>query len=196
MEALIIGLNTTLAAIRVLFLASAGVVAVVCIVDWAVRTRRINPFSGIARFFRSSVDPLLAPVERRVVRLGGVPSNAPWWALGFVVVAGILAIAALGFLRDQIIWAATAIAAGPRGVLRLILGWAFGVLQIALLITVISSWIRISPYSRWVRWAFVLTEPILRPLRRFVPPFGMFDVTPVVAYFLIWLVSSLILGAV
>lgn len=195
-EALIAGLDTTLGVIRVLFLASAGLVAVVCVTDWAVRTRRINPFSGVARFFRTSVDPLLAPVERRVLRFGGVPSSAPWWALGFVVVAGILAIAALGFIRDQIIWVAAAVGAGPRGMLRLLLGWAFGVLQIALLVTVISSWIRISPYSRWIRWAFVLTEPILRPLRRIVPSIGMFDVTPLVAYFLIWLVSSVILRAV
>ena len=40
------------------------VLAVICLIDWLVRTRRINPFNPVARFFRSSVDPLLAPVER------------------------------------------------------------------------------------------------------------------------------------
>src|SRR5678815_4891062 len=36
----------------------AAATAAVCVVDWAVRTRRINPFGGIARFFRARVDPL------------------------------------------------------------------------------------------------------------------------------------------
>jgi YggT family protein len=70
-----------------------------------------------------------------------------------------------------------------------------GLLQIALLVRVLSSWVRVSPYSRWVRWAFVLTEPILRPLRRIIPPFGMMDVTPIAAYFLIVIVSGFLLGS-
>jgi YggT family protein len=192
--ALIAGLDTTLGILRVIFLVSAILAALVCVVDWAVRTRRISPFSGVARFFRGSVDPLLAPVERRVIRSGGVPSSAPWWALAAVVVIGIVALAALGFLRNQIVWLAAAASGGPRDVVRLLVTWAFGILQIALVVRVISSWFNVSPYSKWIRWSVVLTEPILRPLRRVIPSFGPIDVTPIAAYFLIWLVSAFVLG--
>jgi YggT family protein len=188
------GIDTLLAVLRVVFLASAGVVAVVCAIDWAVRTRRINAFGPVARFFRSSVDPLIAPVERRVVRAGGVPSSAPWWALGAVVLGGIIVLSVLGFLRDQIVAVAMAASGGPGGIVRFLVEATFAVLQIALLVRVITSWVRVSPYSRWVRWSYVLTEPILRPLRRVIPSLGMLDITPIVAYFLLQLLSSLILG--
>ena len=35
--------------LRTVLLAGAAVVAAVAAVDWAVRTRRINPFNGVAR---------------------------------------------------------------------------------------------------------------------------------------------------
>ena len=48
----------------------AAALAIIALVDWAVRTRRLNPFGPVARFFRRVVDPMMAPVERRVVRAG------------------------------------------------------------------------------------------------------------------------------
>ena len=194
-NALLAGLDATLTAARIGFLALAAIVTVVCVVDWAVRTRRVSPFSAVARFFRSSIDPLMAPIERRIVRSGGLPSNAPWWALGTVLVGGILVLWLLGFLRSFAVSVSVAAAGGPRDIVRLVVQWFFIVLQLALFVRVLSSWIRVSPHSRWLRWAYVLTEPILRPLRRFIPPIGgSIDITPIAAYFAIWLVSGLVLG--
>jgi YggT family protein len=85
---------------------------------------------------------------------------------------------------------------GPRGILRLLVSLTFSVLQLALFIRVISSWFRISPYSPWVRWTFQLTEPILAPLRRIIPNLGMIDITPIVAYFLLSILASVILSAI
>ena len=196
MSALIDSLGLAIEVLRVVFLVVAGVAAAVCVVDWAVRTRRVSPFSGIARFFRRSVDPLLAPIERRVVRGGGLPSTAPWWALGAVVLSGILVLVALGFVRGQlaVLTAATAMGGG-RGVTRVLVSWAVGIFQLALIVRVILSWVSVSPTSRWVRWAYVLTEPVLRPLRRVVPPIGIIDITPIVAYFLVWIISGFVLSA-
>jgi YggT family protein len=193
-NALLTGFDAALVVARMGFLALAVVVTAVCGIDWAVRTRRVSPFSPVARFFRNSIDPLMAPIERRIVRSGGVPSNAPWWALGAVVVGGILVLWLIGFIRSFVLSVSVAAAGGPRSFVRLAVEWLFIALQLALLVRVLSSWIRVSPYSRWVRWAFVLTEPIIRPLRRFIPPIGgTIDVTPIAAYFVIWLVSGLVL---
>jgi YggT family protein len=180
---------------RIVFLVLAVVVTAVCVVDWAVRTRRINPFSGVARFFRGSIDPLLAPIEQRVVRSGGLPSNAPWWALAVVVLSGIAVIWLLAFVRSQAMAVAFATDAGPRGILRLVVSWVFVVLQIALFARVITSWIRVSPSRWWVRWSYALTEPYLRPLRRLIPPLGgTLDITPIIAYFALSLLSGLVIG--
>src|SRR5215208_6161123 len=181
----LIALAGALSILRLAFFAAAVFCAVVVAMDWLVRTRRISPFNPIARFFRATVDPLIAPVERRVVRAGGLPASAPWWALAAVVVGGIVLITLLGFLRGWIGSAVYAVSAGPRGVLVLLVSLTFGLPQAALLVRVLSSWSRMSPYSAWIRWSFVLTELILGPLRRVIPPFGMMDVTPIVAYFLL-----------
>jgi len=195
-NALIVGLDALLGALKIGFFGAAVLMAVVATVDWAVRTRRVSPFSGVARFFRSSVDPLIAPVERRVVRAGGIPSTAPWWTLAAIVLAGIIFITLIGFLRDQIAMLGLAARSGPRGMLQVAVSWAFQILQLAIIVRVIISWVRVSPYSPWVRWSFVLTEPFLRPLRRIVPTIGMIDITPIIAYFALQLMASWIIGMI
>ncbi len=37
-----------------------------------------------------------------------------------------------------------------------------------------------------------LTEPLLRPIRRYIPPFGGLDITPVILLVLIWAVQMLL----
>jgi YggT family protein len=186
----------TMGVLRVAFLAVAGVLTLVFLLDWLVRTRRINPFSRVARFARSTIDPLIAPVERRVVRAGGLPTAAPLWALGAAILAGIVVLTLLGFIRGQLAMSAVMLQSGSRGVAVLIISWAFQIVRLALLIRVISSWVRVSPYSRWIRWTFVLTEPLLRPLRKVIPAIGMIDITPIVAYFALGLLEALVIGAI
>ena len=196
MNAFLATIDAVTGVARVAVLVSAVVVAVVCGIDWAVRTRRISPFSGVARFFRGSISPLFAPIERRLVRSGGSPSNAPWMALAGVVVFGIAVIWILGFARSQATAIAFASSSGARGFLRLIVAWIFGFLQIALIVRVISSWIAGSAYAWWARWAYRLTEPMLQPLRRIIPPIaGSIDITPILLYFALVLLSGLVVGA-
>jgi YggT family protein len=189
------GLAGAYAALRLLVLAAAIVAAAACLLAWLVRTRRISPFSPLARLSRRFVDPMLAPIERRVVRMGGVPSSAPWWLLAAVVVGGIVLLSLVQFVVGQILFATSAVGRGPAGIVALLVRWTFAVLQIALIARVLSSWVGGGPHSKWFRWAFVLTEPILRPLRRVIPNLGMIDITPIVAYFGLVLLEGVILGA-
>jgi YggT family protein len=177
--ALILGAVRTIVAIAVVFLAIAFVL------DWLVRTRRINPFHPAARMIRRFVDPLLAPVERRIVRAGGLPTSAPIWALVGAVFLGIVIISGLDFVMQGIATMVFAVASGPIGLFVVLVRVTFGILRLAIIIVVVVSWLPISPFSPWVRWAFAITEPILRPLREMVPKMGMFDISPIVAYILL-----------
>lgn len=188
-------LDSILDAVRVATLFVVAVFAVICLVDWAVRTRRINAFNPIARYFRSTVDPFIAPIERRVVRAGGSPTVAPWWALVAAVVGGILLISLLGFVRTQVLFAMIAANQGVGGVFRLLVVWTFAILRLALIVRVISSWLPVNPFSPWLRWSFVLSEPILRPLRQIVPMLGPMDITPIIAYFLLGFLGRILIGA-
>jgi YggT family protein len=191
MDSVIGGYAYFVAGVRVALFWLAVVAAVIALADWAVRTRRLNPFGPIARFCRRFVDPLMMPIERRIVRGGGQPSSAPWWTLVVVVVGGLLLVTLLQFLSGFLASLLFGLSSPARfGVL--LLSWTFGLIRIALIVRVISSWFNISPWSKWVRWSYVLTEWMLAPLRRIIPAFGPVDITPIVAFLLLALLQSAI----
>lgn len=192
MPTIINGIAQLTAVLKTALFVIAAVLAVVFFIDWLVRTRRVNPFSPVARFFRKSVDPLLAPIERRVVRAGGLPTSAPWWALVAVVVGGILLIVLLNQSQVWLLQLSIAAGRGAPAVIVLFVLWALGIVQIALLLRVIASWFRLSEFRWWLRWAVRLTDPILRPLGRLIPSIGMIDITPLIAYFAIWILKGII----
>jgi YggT family protein len=196
MEAFATGIDVGVQVLKTALLSVAIVLAIICLMDWAVRTRKISPFNSVARFFRSSVDPFIAPVERKVLRAGGTPASAPLWALVAVVIGGIIIISVLDFVRAEVVRAMYFSNQGSAGIFRLLVSWTFSILKIALLVRVVSSWLPVSPYSKWISWSFRLTEPILAPLRRVVPTLGAFDITPIVAYFLLGLIQSFLLRLV
>ena len=180
------------AVFRSVVLVGGVALAIIATADWAVRTRRINPFNGVARFMRARVDPRLAGVERQVIRVGGHPSATPWWALVVYVVVAALLLAALDMIVGMLREALLASTMGATGVLLLGLRWTFAFLRVALLIRVFGSWFPRVAASRWLRWSYGATEWMLRPLRRVIPTLGMVDITPIVAYFALQLVEGLL----
>jgi YggT family protein len=183
---------------RVALLAIGVLLAVIAVLDWATRTRRLNPFGAIARFMRNHVDPRLAGVERQVVRMGGQLSATPWWALVAYVVCAALAIALVDAVIGLVLDARFAFGRGAAGVLLLLVRWTFAFLKLALIVRVVVSWLPRLAYSRWLSWSFGATDWMLRPLRRVVPSLGVIDITPLVAYFGLviveWLVMSILLA--
>ena len=183
-----------LGALRFALAVIAGIFAIFCVIDWLVRTRRVNLFGPLARFSRSRIDPILEPIERKVVRAGGNPVSAPLWALAAVVIGGILVISVLDFIRAEILGLAFAVQSGPGGIFKLLVSWTFDFIRIAILVRVVSSWLPVSPYSKWIRWSYVVSEPILKPLRAVIPTMGPIDITPIIAYFLIGFIQTAVLG--
>ena len=192
MDAFLSATDAGVQILKTVLLWSAVVFAAICALDWAVRTRKISPFNAVARFCRSTVDPFLAPIERKVVRAGGTPASAPLWALAVVVVGGILLLSFLDLVRTQVVMSMIAAQNGSAGIFHLLVSWTFWILKAALIVRVISSWLPISPYSGWVRWSYALSEPILAPLRRVVPNLGGLDITPILAYFLLSIIESVL----
>ena len=196
-EALVV-LGVVTDTLRTILLVGGGAFAILVVIDWAVRTRRVNPFSGVARFMRTHVDPRFAAVERTVARAGGHPSATPWWALVAYVVCAALLLAAVDLLSTLLRQALAATSMGSIGLVLLIVRWTFGFLLFALLVRVIASWFPSLAARRWIAWSFGATEWMLRPLRRIIPTMGVMDITPIVAYFALqiaqWLVESVLLA--
>ena len=191
MSTLLGAVATISAFLRIAFLAGGVVLATVAAADWAVRTRRLNPFGSVARFLRARVDPQLTGIERQVLRAGGRPTATPLWALMAYVIAAMLVLAGLDVLSRLLIEAAAATTSGGE-MLLVAVKWTFGFLTFALLVRVISSWVPSLGASRWLRWSYGATEWMLRPLRGLIPSLGVIDITPIVAYFALQLLQYLV----
>src|SRR5882672_629690 len=84
--------------VRSVFFGVAIGASLACAAAWAVRSRRISPFSMVGRLTRNWVDPMLRPVERMILRAGATPTTAPWWGLVLLLVVGVLVIGSLDLL--------------------------------------------------------------------------------------------------
>ncbi len=70
--------------------------------------------------------------------------------------------------------------------------WVYTLLLFAYILT---SWIRL-PYRPWLnriqRFLYDVCDPYLRIFRRFLPPFGPLDLSPMVAIFVLFIVRGIV----
>jgi YggT family protein len=181
-------------AVRTLVIAALVYASAVALTHWAVRNRRINPFGPWARFMRKVSDPALLPLERRILRAGGNPQNAPLWLLGIVIAAGLVLLSLTNWLigiAASLRWVAQG---GPRAWIQVLVSALFTVLMTAILIRVIGSWLGIGPYRKWMRPVYALTNWLIDPIRRLLPPLGVIDFSPMVAWLVLYVLRGFVLG--
>jgi YggT family protein len=184
---------TAVRAAVVLALVYAGLIA---LTHWAVRSRRINPFGAWPRAMRKLSDPVLLPLERRIVRAGGSPQNAPLWLLAIVIGAGLVLLSLTSWLIGTVAGLRFVAQGGPRIWIQLLVSAVFTVLMTAILIRVVASWFGIGEYRRWMRPIYGLTSWLIDPIRRVLPPFGMFDFSPMVAWLVLYLLRGFVMGMI
>ena len=65
---------------------------------------------------------------------------------------------------------------------------------LAIIIRAVLSWLPgVSALQPVARFFNKITDPLIEPIRRRLPPVGGFDVSPIVAVLLIWVVESILL---
>jgi YggT family protein len=183
-------------AVRTIVIVALVYASMVALTHWAVRSRRINPFGAWPRFMRKVSDPVVLPLERRIVRFGGSPQNAPLWLLGIVIGAGLILMSLTAWLIELVIRFRLMAESGPRMWIETLVSFIFTVLMTAILIRVIGSWLGIGPYNRWMRPVYAVTNWLIDPIRKILPPFGMIDFSPVVAWLVLYVVRGFVMGLV
>lgn len=181
---------------RLLVLVAFSLALLVALAAWAVRTRRVSPFGTWGRTLRSVSEPVVAPIERTLVRAGGSPSHAGWWLVIGVAVTGVVVLTILEWLERTLVEVAGAAAAGPVALVRLGIGVAYEVLVLALVVRVVGSWLGAFRYARGMRAVYALTDWLVEPLRRVVPPFGVFDWSPLAAWFVLWVLKEFLVAVI
>lgn len=181
-------------AARVIVVVALAYASVVALTHWAVRRRRINPFGAWPRLVRRVSDPVLLPLERRVIRFGGSPQDAPLWLLGLVILGGLILLSLTNWLFGLVGTLGALAHASPRDWLRVLVSWAFSIVMLAIFIRVIASWFGVSEYRSWMRPLVFLSDWIIQPIRRLLPPAGMIDFSPMVAWLVLWVARGFVLG--
>ena len=64
----------------------------------------------------------------------------------------------------------------------------------AIFVRVLLSWVITDPRNPLITVLDQITEPILAPLRRFVPRLGMFDITPMVAMIILIAIQRMVMN--
>lgn len=77
-----------------------------------------------------------------------------------------------------------------------IISWinlGFQLYTLMILIRIFSSWLPQFSNTKFIRFIAYYTDPYLNFFRRFVPPLGMFDFSPIVAIFCLGLIKNFML---
>ena len=79
------------------------------------------------------------------------------------------------------------------GALISIINFILTVYTFVIIARVFLTWTNISPYHPVSQWIYRLTEPVLAPIRSFMPQTGMFDWSPMIAMILVIIVRQVVI---
>lgn len=171
--------------IDVLFGLYIGALMLRLFLQW-VRADFYNPLS---QAIVKVTNPVLRPLRRFIPAVGRIDS------------ASVVLIVGLQMLN---IWLSLLVANGITGGIAGITGIAIAELlakttylfMFGLIVQVIASWVAPGAYNPALSLLDSITEPVLRPLRRLIPPVGGLDLSPMAALVLLQLTQMLVVAPI
>jgi YggT family protein len=154
----------------------------------------VNPFSKPALLVRRFSDPLVDPVRRGLARAGLDPKIAPIGTILIAILLGYFALQLVGTFLGTITGVILSLDGGA--IISLIGFLLYGLLSLYSLLIfmrIVFSW-GVSSTNRVLRFLIKVTEPVLGPFRRIIPPLGMLDISPIVVLLLISLFQTAVQG--
>jgi len=154
----------------------------------------VNPFKWSPRTVGRVTDPVIMPVRRVLIAFRVDPRAAPFIAVLLIIIAGYFVVQVAGGILNTVAGVMFALTSGRVGLPVAIIGYIiFGLLglyTLAIFIRIIFSWLSTSYANPLMRLLVRTTEPLMGPLRRLVPHVGMFDISPLVAFLVVWLCQA------
>ncbi|MFA5627567.1 MAG: YggT family protein [Thiohalomonadaceae bacterium] len=134
---------------------------------------RADFYNPLSQFIVKLTNPLLRPLRRLI----------PGWrevdiaSLILMLLLQMLAVSLVFVLTGRNITASTLVIVALAQLVDL----TFNVFIFAILIQALLSWINPGTYNPISAVLFSLTQPVLQPVRRLIPPISGFDLSPLVA---------------
>lgn len=155
----------------------------------------LNPFGWASRTIRRLTDPFVFPSRRFLMGFGVEPKFSPLLVVLITILMGWFFLWVTEEVASTLIGLLLSIkAANPISALGCIIYGALSVYVVLLFMRIVFSWGMIGHSNRLNRFLVNVTEPLLGPLRRIIPPFGMMDISPLFAFLIIWLFQAAIRG--
>lgn len=142
-------------------------------------------FNPISRFIVKITNPPLVPLRRVIPAIGGLDTASLVLLLLLALVKVVLIYLIGGFLI-------TPMTVLPRAVGDLI-ALFLNIYLVSIIIQVVLSWIAPQQYNPVSVLLYQINEPLLRPVRRLLPPIEGFDFSPLVVILIIQLSKMIIL---
>lgn len=177
------------------FIAFIIAVILLMIIRMIVDKADLNPFGFTHRSVRRLSDDLVIPVRGALREFRADPKFAPLVVILIVVLLGYVTVQLLRTIEQTVL--GVLFAAGSGNLVAVVGVILYGLISIYILlvfIRVIFSLARVSYTNRVMRFLVNITEPLLGPLRRIIPPVGMMDISPIVAFIILWLLQAAVAG--
>jgi YggT family protein len=151
----------------------------------------LNPFSRPVIFVRRLSDPLVNPVRRSLIQFGFGPNITPLVVILISILLGWFVLQLAQSLLGTILGVILSVQAGRViAVVGYLLHGFLDVYALLITIRIIFSWGSVGQQNRLMRFLVNATEPLLGPMRRMVPPLGVFDISPIVALLILWMLRA------
>ena len=158
----------------------------------------VNPFTWSAITLKRATDPIILPVRRTLIGMRIDPIAAPVIAILIFILVGYFVVQIAGGILNTIAGVLNAVMtkspAAPVAIIGYLIYGLLGLYTLIIFIRIIFAWFEVSYANRLMRFLIRSTEPLLAPLRRTIPPMGMFDVSPIVAFLIVWLLQVAVAG--
>ncbi|MFN2308237.1 MAG: YggT family protein [Gammaproteobacteria bacterium] len=145
---------------------------------------RADFYNPVSQFLVKVTNPLLVPLRRLIPSVGGIDLAS----VLLMLAVQMLGIALILLLRGGGISLLALVFISLAELVDL----AFKVFIYGILIQAILSWVNPGAYNPAVNLLHSLTEPVLRPVRRLLPPISGLDLSPLLAILLLEVVRRLV----
>lgn len=155
----------------------------------------LNPFGWMSRTLRRLTDGFVIPVRGGLRGFGADPKFAPLVVILIAILLGYFLLQLVGTIGGTLIGVLQSLQAGAMiAVLGFILYGLLSIYILLIIIRIVFSWAMIGYTNRIMRFLIDTTEPLLGPLRRVIPPLGWLDISPLVAFLILWLFQAAVAG--
>ena len=145
----------------------------------------LNPFSRPVIMVRRWTDPMVNPVRRPIVQMGFSPNVAPLVVILIAILLGYFASQFIGKVLFTVAGLiASVLARAPIAFIGFLIYGTLAMYTLMIFARIILSW-GVGSHNRLLHFLIRMTEPLLGPFRRIIPPLGMIDISPIIVLFLL-----------